>query len=410
MLVIAIPLAISPMGEDRFRTPKDALFIAGVSVCAPLFLFWCFARKERFSRWWRRSMTIKLFSAVIVWTFVVCLLSTDPLLSMPSLVWLTISATFFLAIWRLGANRKVSALALVIAPGVINAIIVGLQWLQIWSPVEFEPHIARKSTLSALLGNPNEVGTFLTIPFIVSLAMVTAVSSMRLRWVYGALAGIMVIGIVLSQSLGAAVAAMVGGVAVAIRFAGRKAVVISLLISLSVGALLMTVTPLGDRISLVPVQLAAGAYDTVFSGRVGATLAAGLMVADYPLTGLGPGRFPYHYFEYRMRAEERFGHYLVASGVNFGEVHNDHLEIAAESGLPGYVLYLMALVLLARSPESLNHAGRRDERARVVIALAAPLAITIGVLTLVQFPLQIAAPTVVILFVTALLRSWAELE
>ena len=33
--------------------------------------------------------------------------------------------------------------------------------------------------------------------------------------------------------------------------------------------------------------------------------------------------------------------------MNFGETHNDHLQVAAETGLPGYVLLAGAMALLA---------------------------------------------------------------
>jgi O-antigen ligase len=407
LLVLAVPLMISPAGDDRFRTPKDALFIAGVALFAPLFLVWCFARLEHGAITWRRSPTIKLVLAVIFWAMISTLLSTDPWLSTKSFVWVVISALFFVGVWKLGATRGVSMFWFAIAPAVINSVVVLLQALRVWSPVDFPAETPFKATLSALIGNPNEVGSYLTVPFVLALALASV--RRRERLLFALAAAIILTGVLVSQSVTAIVASVAGALILLMRIVRWRMFVVTAVITVCTGALIIPNTTVGERISRSAGLVGApDAYDDMLSGRLGAYLAAFMMAADHPISGVGPGRFAYHYFEYRLRAGERWGPYLSPIPTNFGEVHNDHLEISAESGLIGYSLFIFALVMVGRAAMPLRMPGSRDERSEAVEAIGLPVAVTFGLLTLAQFPLQLTAPSVVILFVAGMLRSWVE--
>jgi hypothetical protein len=91
----------------------------------------------------------------------------------------------------------------------------------------------------------------------------------------------------------------------------------------------------------------------------------------------------------------------------FAQVHNDHLQVLAETGLPGYLLFLGALVLLAAITFRLPSVPDiSDPRVRFARLFAFPAALTFAVLTLAQFPLQLTAPTVADLYLAALCFSW----
>ena len=91
--------------------------------------------------------------------------------------------------------------------------------------------------------------------------------------------------------------------------------------------------------------------------------------------------------------------------MNWGDVHNDHLQVAAETGLPGYACFLIAIAV---------GAGRRrravaaSERAAFAHALRWPLAVVIVVLSLAEFPLELAAPRLGLLTLGALCLTWDE--
>ena len=64
-------------------------------------------------------------------------------------------------------------------------------------------------------------------------------------------------------------------------------------------------------------------------------LTAADMTRDHPLLGVGPGCFKYHYMAYRVAQRDRHpGAWTEGYPMNWGEAHNDHLQVAAETGLP----------------------------------------------------------------------------
>jgi MYXO-CTERM domain-containing protein len=91
--------------------------------------------------------------------------------------------------------------------------------------------------------------------------------------------------------------------------------------------------------------------------------------------------------------------------MNFGETHNDHLQVAAETGAPGYGLFAAAVLLVAIR-------RRRTEgeilsvQQMVGRAMRAPLAATFFVAAMAQFPLQLAAPRLMFLTLAALSMAW----
>jgi O-antigen ligase len=64
--------------------------------------------------------------------------------------------------------------------------------------------------------------------------------------------------------------------------------------------------------------------------------AAGRMIADYPIFGVGPGNFESNYETYRDEKSRR-----IYTGA-----HNDVLNVAAIAGLPAAVFYLSFWVLI----------------------------------------------------------------
>jgi O-antigen ligase len=95
---------------------------------------------------------------------------------------------------------------------------------------------------------------------------------------------------------------------------------------------------------------------------------------------------------------------FMSSEENFHDVHNDHLQILATTGVPGYLLFLAALWQLARVSFDAHADG--DTRTRFARRFAFPAAAAFVVLTLAQFPLELSAPTLQALFFAALTVAW----
>ena len=76
--------------------------------------------------------------------------------------------------------------------------------------------------------------------------------------------------------------------------------------------------------------------DGATQGRLGEMAAAGLVFADHPVIGVGPGMFQYYYQDYA----ESIG---LQVHQTTREAHNLYLDIAAETGLLGLILFLAIL-------------------------------------------------------------------
>jgi O-antigen ligase len=151
-------------------------------------------------------------------------------------------------------------------------------------------------------------------------------------------------------------------------------------------------------------------YPILFSERAVPFLSAIEMVRANPLTGVGPGCFKYHFMPTRLALEKRYpASWTRGWPMNFGETHNDHLQVAAETGLPGYALLACAIIYLAiparRRRDSVTP---RTPEQTAGHAIRAPLAATFFVVALAQFPLQIAAPRLMFLTLAAIAISWDQ--
>jgi O-antigen ligase len=110
-----------------------------------------------------------------------------------------------------------------------------------------------------------------------------------------------------------------------------------------------------------------------FWGRASEALAALAMFRDAPWQGVGVGNYEHHYQSYartiglERRAEPR-------------EAHSLPLEIAAETGVPGLVLFGAFLVVLLRQSHRAWQASRREDTAHATLIVAATIAL-LGYLT-----------------------------
>jgi len=114
--------------------------------------------------------------------------------------------------------------------------------------------------------------------------------------------------------------------------------------------------------------------DSSIRSRYTEAMAAGLMFADHPITGVGPGMYPAHYHQYAKKVGLRLKKSARQS-------HTLYLGIAAELGAPGILAFLTivgaAFWNLARARR--RCLGRRPDLANLVtgfmLAIVAYLAI-----------------------------------
>ncbi|HEV7425823.1 MAG TPA: O-antigen ligase family protein [Thermoanaerobaculia bacterium] len=407
-----IPLILSASGEDTFRYPKElALRFETILLIVVLVLLWAFKRlRLQFDI---RQKWMAVTAAICCWTVFTALLSTNRLVSIPPTVRVLEYALVLTVTVLVLRHRPLWIAGVIVPSAIVNAIIYILQEFDVWSPFATTEAIEKHITRTALIGNPNDVGSYLIVPALI--AVVLALVSPRGRIAWAAAATVLIAGTFVTQTVAAIAGLFVALLVLLVLWLRSpvKAFAVIMLTLVAAVTVTMTYAPLRQRLTTMREALAKRDYEALSAARLVPFFAAAEMARDHPLVGVGPGCFSYNFFDYKLRVQIRHRE-LFGRGVttyNFGEVHNDHLQVASETGLPGYVLFLASLVILAagsfRSGRSGNGPGDHL-RGEFVRLLSLPLAISLFVLALAQFPLELVAPTHAYLWAAGIVMSWRQ--
>ena len=404
---LAVPLFVVIGAKDTFRLPKDALFRAEAILLASLYVAAAIVRAPRELRieWKRLEIAVPLIA--LLWMALATLASTNRGRSLDSLVTACAAAIIFFATIEFAKRRGFKTLFFILIPAVINAIVGALQEFDIWQPFHAPPEVTHHQRSTALIGNPNDAGSYLAAAALA--AVVAAIASREYRKPFGVAAAILMVGLLINQTLTAIVAC---GVAALVAFCIRswkRALVAAIAALLIVAIAVVVFPPLRQRANNMRNWMHAGNYNAALTNRGTPFIAAALMARDHLLTGVGPGAFAWQYFPYKIEAEKRVPslRHSYTRGTNYSEVHNDHLQVLAETGVPGYAIFIATIVALAtlsrRRPSAVA-----DDRSKFTRLLALPLAVEFFVLALAQFPLEITAVLSQFIFLAALCAAWVE--
>ncbi len=414
LAVCMIPLFFSVTGYDTFRLPKELLLRAtGILLGATILIGAIWKRGALLRTINLRRMPEVLVVAILSWTLLTTFLSTKRQISVLSLSWVLSAALLFLCIERSAGSASPFALIFGFVPACVNALLAMLQEFRIWNPffsadIVYGPGRLRLSghwATIALLGNTNDVGTYLIGPF--ACAMAAAVGCRRWRPLWIIIAVVLLGGVLASQAATSIVATAAAIFSLMFLLPRRKA--IGLLAGFAFAAVLIAVvpSPLKQRYASMRQFVRDGRYDELFSGRLVAVLSAWEMFKDHSLIGVGPGAYGFQYFDYQQTVARQYAPLFGSgvSGVNFGETHNDHLQVLATTGMVGYALMVAAAVYVAS--RSFTRHIVVDERAQFARYASLPLTITFAVSALGQFPLELAAPVSAYMFFGAVCVAWS---
>lgn len=330
---------------------------------------------------------------------------------MQALIYVVSAALYFLATLILSRDRSSAVLLAVLIPGAVNSAVIILEEWKLWNPIEFEAPVEDFLRSSGLIGNPNDVGMYL-LPVCLSAAAF-AVSANGWWRAAGLTFALLAFGALIVTGTLTALVALVPSSIILIWLASRRwGIVAAIACPLAGLAALTLYAPLRNQLETIVAAAVVRDYDTVFTGRGAAFLAAIEMAKDRPFTGVGPGAFAWQYFPYKTEVQQAHPALLNSRAVAtmWEEAHNDHLETAAEAEIFGYVLFLACLSALARC--SLTHldSPRVGGEIRPAFSrlISLPLAVSLFVLALAQFPFQVASGLTVYLYLAALAMSWSH--
>jgi putative inorganic carbon (HCO3(-)) transporter len=387
--VVVLPMLVVSEGADPFRLPKELLFRAeGIVLLALLVL-----RALR----WRPEFTVA--AAIVAWTAIVTATSTNRALSVDSLITVVAAAVIFIATCAAAETRSLEAVDALMIGCCVNAAITILQELGVWT---LTPGMKGHYGAVGLLGNANDAGTFLVAPAVAAVVM-TVIAAGRRRWIYLGISLLLVSGMVASATRTALIAFVAAMLVLAMLQTRRAALAIGAVLLVAGLAVLSPATTLGRSMRDLGSAAIHRDYQRLFSERLLPFLAAAEMARDHPLLGVGPGAFKYHFMAYRLGLASRYPpEWTRGFPMNWGAVHNDHLQVAAETGAIGSLLFLLALGMLAKRPAPVSE----EPRVAFARALRWPLATAIFVVCLAQFPLELAAPRLMFLTLAALCVTW----
>lgn len=410
LLVVAatllVPIVMSLRGQDPFRLPKDLLFLAfAIAIAAAAIVVWLRRTGDQRSGAVR---TVPLIAAgSLCWTALASIFSSNHALSYRAILWVGAVAVFACAVDLGGRTRGKLAIAWPLIPAAINAVIFLLQRFHVWNPMTFPQDLPDHMRFTALLGNPDDVGGLLVAPALAAVALVLCDRRRRALWIPTAT---LLLAAVATGRLTSLLACGVGLLVMGFLRSRKVGAIATALLVLGGIALVVGDPPTRTRATNIANALRAHDYADATSGRVTAFLAASMMAMDHPLFGVGPGCFRWAYFEYKIAAERAHPSLAKAwsADYNFGEAHNDHLQTLAESGVPGYALFVAALVILAASSRRKTTSENDDygERDTLVRTLALPTSASVVILCLAHFPLHLAASTVTIVYIATLCVAW----
>lgn len=396
---VVVPL-IYALGDDPFRYPKELAFRAEAAALAGLAIFWLTARV----RTWRiaRGPELAVVAGVLAWAMLTTAFSTNRILSADSLITVAAAAIIFLVTAVAAQGMTLAAVDVLMVAACANAATVILQSRQLWTP--FQLSIGGEYANVGFLGNTNDVGMFLVVPALAALIVIVVARGAR-RWIYAGIAVLLFAALGVSGSRMALAAAVAGVFVFAVAHSWRATIVaVAALIVLALPALSPS-TFMGQRVREAVDAARNRDYQRLLSERLVPFLAAADMTRDHPLLGVGPGCFKYHFMAYRVALPARHPpKWTHGWPMNFGEVHNDHLQVASETGLPGYALFLAALAVVAGRPR--RGAARETQTAAFARALRWPLVAAIFVVCLAQFPMELAAPRLMMISFAGLCVGW----
>jgi O-antigen ligase len=407
-LLVAValtPVLVDHAGRDVYRVPKRVFFQAAMLAVGALMtagaLLW-----DDVGRLLARNRRAVLFAAVtLLWTAIVSMTAVVPDASRSGVLTVFCHALLFVTAVALARMGNPSlALAALLVPALLNAWFVGRQAWIMWQPFVPDEYRGTRTNVVGLIGNPNTVGTYLLIPALA--AFVGAVTMRRYRLPLGATAAVLLASIFLTQTITVGVGVAAAVLAFVLTAPGRARAIAAVVLVAGITAV-SVYAPTRARIEQLLEMARQGDYSAATSARLPASAVALDMLRERPLTGVGPGGYAARYMPYRTAIEERYPEWIQVTRESFGEAHNDHAQVLAETGLPGYALFLGFLVAVARmtfrrAPDA------SDERARFARMFAFPAAAGFGAVALGQFPLELAAVSSSATFAAALCFAWSE--
>lgn len=338
LLMFAVALVVVPTAQDSFRLPKllvaETLALGSVAVLAARLRA---RHRVDLGGLWKPPVIRAVVPFVLVATLGWAWTAHGPAVR-EGLVDLWIG-TVALVGWSLALPRERlrRLLAGLVLPAMLLALLVIVQIHDVAQPLSFfgidkTPRMGWTS----LAGNPGDLTGFLALAAVAAQAEILRRRGL-LRWAVVVLLILQVYAVAASGTMAGLAAVVVGSLIFWGVSLPRKR-----LLPLALGSLAALVTvvtlagPMRSRLETVWQNVEKGNWNAVLTGRLDGWRTAAWMAAEHPLTGVGHGAYGSAYGEAkRALVVEGAVFSRAPQNAMFSNAHNELLEVAAETGLPG---------------------------------------------------------------------------
>jgi O-antigen ligase len=233
--------------------------------------------------------------------------------------------------------------------------------------------IARYSVFGRALwnyiySNPNDLAALTFFPLALSVAVALTETN---KWIKrAALAGVagLPLMILLTQSRGALIALVVSGILFfVVHTKGRR--VRSLLVAVAAAIVILPFVPTSawQRFSLMKNLASGNVIEADPEGSAEARYniwrVAGTIIKENPVSGIGLGVYPRGHAMYAPRVG------VPDAALGFRDTPSTYLNVAAETGIPGLLLFLSTVGVVAVTSERTRRVARGTPRANQLLAL-----------------------------------------
>lgn len=410
-LVAAVPLVVTPWGQDAYSRPKVIVLYSLVSV---MLAGWLILRGVSKRPWNLSTPELALWTFVLA-AFISSWTTVNPRLTFfggPAryeglLTVLAYVALYFVGVHFFGSRAGVHRLVLWVAAASLPVAAYGV--LQLFTPPLFFGEAFTREWYGGLgilrvpstVGGPVVFGGYLVsvIPLLLALAL-TSAGTARATWLGGCCVAIVALALTLTR--GAWLAAGIGLIVVAVGI-GRSEWRRQIIVGASVVAALVLAAAVLVTVVATPEQIGTRVTSTLAqSGSVGSRLFIWQRTVDLirarPLLGWGIETLR-EIFPYERTALVR---YFGLRPVIIDRAHNDTLQTAVSVGVPGAAAYVAFWIFVIAAAVRVR---RRESGADRMLA-AGCLGALAGYLAQAQFSFSSVALTPIIWLVAGAVCGW----
>lgn len=323
-----------PLFPDKFKiaiVPVSADFLI-IAYLAAVILIACLFRDERrrIVLSIKKLFSTKLFIAAIIFS-VVCLLSFIPAVSKSAVIaelfrfW-TYLFLFFVVVSYVDDERDVIKIMVLLMVSVFVSGTIGLYQFFTGAKKFADNSMGDEGRVYSTFVNPNYWGAFINL--MIFPVLMLAVKKVKHYGLYYAFSALLLINLVMTYTRGSWIGFVVGLVIFVAAYSWK--LIIPVIIASPIGLLIPSVR---ERIFSIFNSKSWTIVERIRLWKTGL-----LMFRDHPILGVGNGNYLLRYNEYIKKHPE------LDIGKEKFSVHNSYIKVLCETGILGFIPYLLVHV------------------------------------------------------------------